>query len=86
MSEVQVILFQGTWIVSKITAIPEAEFGNPDCVLEYPCEIKGMEITPWPSWTGDSQIAVRSSDISVMVSPSLFISEKYTDYIEAENL
>ncbi len=82
MNEVNVLLFQGTWIVSEIEEIEEAAYGMPDCILKYPCEIGGDVLVSWPPYTDEDEIPIRSSDISVIVGPSKKISELYKEYIE----
>lgn len=81
MNEVNVLLFQGTWIVSEVEEIEECPYGMPDCVLKYPCEIKDGELIRWPPHTNLNEIPVRSSDVSIIVDPSEEVLNLYKKYI-----
>ena len=53
------------WILADVSEIPEAEYGEPDCILEDPITLDGER---WPKYSADFQIVVRSTDIIVTVS------------------
>tara|TARA_B100001250_G_C19327172_1_gene583045 strand:+ start:224 stop:469 length:246 start_codon:yes stop_codon:yes gene_type:complete len=55
------------WILADVSEIPEAEYGQPDCILEDPITLDGKR---WPEFSADYQIVVRSTDIIVMVTPT----------------
>ena len=47
--------------------IEDAEYGQPDCILEDPITLDGKR---WPEHSADYQQDVRSTDIIVMVNPT----------------
>ena len=55
------------WILADISEIPEAEYGQPDCILEDHITLDGKR---WPEHSADYQLVVRSTDIIVMVTPT----------------
>ncbi len=55
------------WILADVSEIPEAEYGEPDCILENPITLDGKR---WPQHSADNQLVVRSTDIIVMVNPT----------------
>lgn len=54
------------WIVAEVEAVEEAVLGEPDCILLNPVTLDGQQ---WPPCSLDTEVAVRSSDIMVMVNP-----------------
>ena len=55
------------WILADVQEIPDAEIGQPDCILEDPITLDGKR---WPLHSADYQLVVRSTDIIVMVNPT----------------
>ena len=55
------------WILADVQEIPDAEIGQPDCILEDPITLDGKR---WPQYSADYQLVVRSTDIIVMVNPT----------------
>ena len=55
------------WILADVSEIPEAEYGQPDCILDDPITLDGER---WPKHSADNQLVVRSTDIIVMVTPT----------------
>ena len=55
------------WIVAEVEAVEDAVLGEPDCILLNPVTLDGKQ---WPPFSLDTEVAVRSSDIMVMVNPS----------------
>lgn len=55
------------WIVAEVEAVEDAVLGEPDCILLNPVTLDGNK---WPPFSLDTEIAVRSSDIMVMVNPT----------------
>ena len=55
------------WILADVQEIPDAEIGQPDCILEDPITLDGKR---WPLHSADYQLVVRSTDIIVMVTPT----------------
>ena len=62
------------WIIADVEAVEDAVLGEPDCILLNPVTVEGE---PWPKYSKDTQVAVRSSDILVMVEPSDEITKKF---------
>ena len=55
------------WILAEVSEIPDAEYGQPDCILEDPITLDGER---WPKHSADYQLVVRSTDVIVMVTPT----------------
>jgi len=54
------------WIVAEVEAVEDVVLGEPDCILVNPVTLDGQQ---WPPFSLDTEVAVRSSDIMVMVNP-----------------
>ena len=67
------------WILADVSEIPEAEYGQPDCILEDPFTLDGDR---WPKYSADYQLVVRSTDIIVMVTPT----DEVLNTVEAKEL
>jgi|TARA_B100000902_G_scaffold395146_1_gene453069 hypothetical protein len=65
----KLLRFESRWIVSEVEEIPGVEFGDPDCVLKYPCEVTEDGLTTFPPFSDDRELAVRSSDITLIAEP-----------------
>ena len=77
----KLLRFERRWLVSEVEEIPGVEFGDPDCVLKYPCEVTEDGLTTFPPFSDDRELAVRSSDITLIAEPdsktaSLFYETK----------
>ena len=77
----KLLKFDGHWIVAEVDEIPGVEFGDPDCVLKYPCEVTEDGLISFPPFSDDRELAVRSSDITLIAEPdgktaSLFYETK----------
>ena len=75
----KLLKFDGHWLVTEVEEIPEAEFGDPDCVLKYPCEVTVDGVVPFPPFSNDRELIVRSSDITVIAEPDADTSALYYD-------
>lgn len=84
---IQVIRFDNRWIIADVEKIdnPEIEYGKPDCLLKYPCEIDDSKISAWPPYTSETTIAIRSSEIAMMLDPTNAISKLYLNFIDPED-
>lgn len=82
MSNINVVLFNNYWLVSRLEEIPDVEWGSPDCVLECPYEIVQGNLVKWPQYSNDNKVVVRSTEFSVIVEPSSEILQKYLKLIE----
>jgi hypothetical protein len=76
---IKLLKFDGHWIVAEVEEIPGVEFGDPDCVLKYPCEVTEDGAVPFPPYSEDREIAVRSSDITLIAEPDAMFSALYYD-------
>jgi hypothetical protein len=65
----KLLRFESRWLVSEVEEIPGVEFGDPDCVLKYPCEVTEDGLTTFPPFSDDRELAVRSSDITLIAEP-----------------
>jgi hypothetical protein len=77
----KLLRFESRWLVSEVEEIPGVEFGDPDCMLKYPCEVTEDGLTAFPPFSDDRELAVRSSDITLIAEPdsktaSLFYETK----------
>jgi hypothetical protein len=81
---IKLIKFDGHWLISQVEEIPDAEFGDPDCVLKYPYEIEGTCMGPFPEHSSEKELVVRSANISVITEPNTFILAQYTTLINEE--
>lgn len=82
MNNINIVLFNNYWLVSRLEEIPDVEWGSPDCVLEYPYEIVHGDLVKWPQHSNDNKVVVRSTEFSVIVEPSPEILQKYLKLIE----
>lgn len=81
---IKLIKFDGDWIISELEEIPDCEIGDPDCVLNYPYQIQGNCLGPWPVYSSERQIIIRSSDITVISDPKKFNYEQYVSLVYDE--
>lgn len=81
---IKVIKFDGEWIVSEIEQLEDVPFGDPDCVLKYPYQVEGECLAPWPRYSDEREIIVRSSEIRVIVDPKTFLLGSYINVVSEE--
>lgn len=81
---IKLLKFDGHWIVAEIEEIPDVEFGDPDCVLKYPCEVSRDGAVPFPEFSDDREIVVRSSEITLIAEPDATVSALYYDLKKKE--
>ncbi len=81
---IKLIKFGGEWIIAKIEEIPDVTFGDPDCILKYPYQIEGNCFGPWPVYSDDREIVVRSSDITLVAEPKQYYLSQYTSLLRDE--
>lgn len=62
------------WIIAEVEAVGDVVLGEPDCILINPMTIDGEK---WPKFSADTEVALRSSDIIVMVNASEEVSKEY---------
>ena len=79
-NRVQLLLLRDQWVVARVEELGGVEFGDPDCVLYNPKEVKeDGELIPWPPHTEDAEVVIRSSDILVLVNPSKKVLARYIE-------
>jgi len=79
---VQLLLLRDQWIVARVEELGGVEFGDPDCVLYKPREVKeDGELISWPPHSEEGEVVIRSSDILVLVNPN---KKTLARYIESE--
>jgi len=81
---IKLLKFDGHWLVAEIEEIPGVEFGDPDCVLKYPCEVNQDGAFPFPAYSNDRELAVRSSDITLICDPNDMFMALYYDLKDKE--
>ena len=84
IDNVQLLRFDGIWVVSEVEEVPDVEFGDPDCVLRYPYQVEGSCLGPFPLHAREREFVVRSSDISLVCDPTDFIYKEYCKLVESE--
>jgi len=75
----KLLKFDEHWLVAEVEEIPGVEFGDPDCVLKYPCEVNEDGAVPFPPYSDDRELAIRSSDVSLICEPSPMFASLYYD-------
>ena len=76
---IKLLKYDGHWIVAEVEEIEGAELGNPDCVLRYACEVDQDGAVPFPAYSDDTELVVRSENITVIAEPSAMYSALYYD-------
>ena len=75
----KLLKFDGHWLVAEVEEIPDTELGDPDCVLKYACEVSEDGALPFPLYSEDIELVVRSENITVIAEPSAMHSALYYD-------
>jgi hypothetical protein len=81
---IKLLKFDGHWLLAEIEEIPETEYGQPDCMLKYPCEIDGDGAVPFPPYSDDKELTVRSESITVIAEPNAMFMSLYYDLKDKE--
>ena len=55
------------WIIAEVETVEDAVLGEPDCILINPVTVDGEK---WPKYSSDTEVALSSSDIIVIVNAS----------------
>lgn len=76
---VQILKFDGHWLIAEVEEIPETEYGQPDCVLKYPCEVSEDGIVPFPPYSEERELVVRSENITLLSEPAPMYLALYYD-------
>jgi len=79
---VRLLKLQDQWLLSEIEEVEEGQFGDPDCILRHPREVVDGELKPWPPYTEDTEIVIRSSDVTVIANASKALLARYYDDTE----
>ena len=80
----KLLKFDGHWLVAEVEEIPGVEFGDPDCMLKYPCEVNRDGAVPFPEFSDDRELIVRSSEISLICEPNAMFAALYYDLKDKE--
>jgi hypothetical protein len=81
---IKLIKYDGDWIVSIVEEVPDIEFGEPDCVLKYPHLVNNLDLLPYPAFSSDTELVVRSSNITIITEPSDKLANLYKATIKTE--
>ena len=81
---IKLLKFDGHWLVAEIEEIPGTEFGQPGCMLKYPCEVNQDGAVPFPPYSDDKELTVRSESITVIAEPSDMFMSLYYDLKDKE--
>jgi hypothetical protein len=67
------------WIIAQVEEVEGDTLpGDPDCILRDPFVVDcDGGIDPWPQWSDDREVVVRSTDITTLVSPSKELLARY---------
>ena len=67
------------WIIAQVDEVEGATtIGDPDCILRDPYVVDcDGGIDPWPIYSDDREVVVRSSDITTIVNPSKQLLARY---------
>ena len=69
-NQLKVLLLKDQWLLASVDEIEDAQFGDPDCILNNPMIIEGDQLTDWLPFADEKECVVRSSDILTFVEPS----------------
>tara|TARA_Y100000385_G_scaffold241262_1_gene257590 strand:+ start:91 stop:345 length:255 start_codon:yes stop_codon:yes gene_type:complete len=81
---IKLVKYDGHWIVAEIEEIPGTELGDPDCVLKYPCEINEDGAVPFPPFSDDKELVVRSENLTIVAEPTAMYMSLYYDLKDKE--
>ncbi len=73
------------WLIAQVSELPTEDTlpGDPDCALNDPFVIDSEgNLSSWPEFSDDREIAVRSSDITTIVDPSKELLSRYIKALE----
>ena len=81
---IKLVKYDGHWLVAQIEEIPGTELGDPDCVLKYPCEINEDGAVPFPPFSDDKELVVRSENLTIVAEPTAMYMSLYYDLKDKE--
>lgn len=72
------------WIIAQVSEVPGDTLpGDPDCILSDPFVVDcDGDLYRWPPHSDDTEIVVRSTDITTLVNPSTKLLAAYLCKIE----
>lgn len=72
------------WIIAQVEEVEGAtSLGDPDCILREPFVLDCQgDLSRWPPFSDDTEIVVRSTDITTLVNPSTKLLAAYLCKIE----
>jgi hypothetical protein len=75
------VLLNGSILIAKVEEIT-AELGDPDCQISDVCLFNSDgTVTPWLSFTDQTELLVRSENILTLVEPNKDILKLYLETI-----
>ncbi len=89
-NEPSLLKFGNSWIIAVVEQAEEnweLYPGGPDCEIHNAYEIIGenyLNPIKFPQWTDEREIAIRSSEISVMCKPNKELTDYYYTLIMKE--
>ncbi len=72
------------WIVAQVSEMEGDTLpGDPDCILNDPfvLDLEG-NLSSWPEFSDDREVAVRSTDLTTIVDPSKELLARYIKALE----
>ena len=72
------------WLVAQVSEMEGDTLpGDPDCILNDPfvLDLEG-NLSSWPEFSDDREVAVRSTDITTIVDPSKELLARYIKALE----
>ena len=72
------------WLVAQVSEMEGDTLpGDPDCILNDPfvLDLEG-NLSSWPEFSDDREVAVRSTDLTTIVDPSKELLARYIKALE----
>ncbi len=72
------------WIIAQVSEMEGDTLpGDPDCILNDPfvLDLEG-NLSSWPEFSDDREVAVRSTDLTTIVDPSKELLARYIKALE----
>ena len=72
------------WIIAQVEEVEGAtSIGDPDCILRDPFVLDCHgDLSRWPPFSDDTEVVVRSTDVTTLVNPSTRLLAAYLCKIE----
>ena len=72
------------WLIAQVSEMEGDTLpGDPDCILNDPfvLDLEG-NLSSWPEFSDDREVAVRSTDLTTIVDPSKELLARYIKALE----